>query len=53
MAGRVELCVLDDSYHVVTLDRQRGYVADRTSSFIERDVAETAQKVPFGEKAML
>ena len=34
MAGRVELCVLDDSYHVVTLDRQRGYVADRTRSFI-------------------
>jgi carboxylesterase len=53
MAGRVELCVLDDSYHVVTLDRQRGYVADRTCSFIERDVAETAQRVPFGEKAMV
>lgn len=53
LAGRVELCVLDDSYHVVTLDRQRGYVADRTSSFIERDVSETAQRVPFGEQAMV
>lgn len=51
MAGRVELCVLDDSYHVVTLDRQRGYVAERTSSFIERDVAEIAARAPFGEKA--
>lgn len=51
MAGRVELCVLDDSYHVVTLDRQRSYVAERTSSFIERDVADMAARVPFGEKA--
>jgi carboxylesterase len=53
MAGRVELCVLDDSYHVVTLDRQRSYVADRTLSFIERDVSETAQRWPRGEKAMV
>lgn len=53
LAGRVELCVLDDSYHVVTMDRQRSYVADRTSSFIERDVAETAQRIPFGGQAMV
>lgn len=53
MAGRVELCVLDDSYHVVTLDRQRSYVADRTLSFIERDITETAQRWPRGEKAMV
>lgn len=53
MAGRVELCVLDDSYHVVTLDRQRSYVADRTLSFIERDVAEVAQRWQRGEKAMV
>jgi carboxylesterase len=51
MAGRVELCVLDDSYHVVTLDKQRSYVAERTSSFIERDVAEQGQRVAFGARA--
>lgn len=51
MAGRVELCVLDDSYHVVTLDKQRGYVAERASSFIERDVAEQGQRVAYGERA--
>lgn len=44
MAGRVELCVLEDSYHVVTLDRQRNYVADRTLAFIDRDTMETANR---------
>ena len=33
LAGRVEMVVLEDSYHVVTLDRQRHVVMDRTRRF--------------------
>ena len=30
LAGNVDMVVLDDSYHVVTVDRQRHVVAERT-----------------------
>ena len=33
LAGRVETVVLDDSYHIITLDRQRHVVVERTSRF--------------------
>lgn len=36
LGGLVETCVLDDSYHIVTLDRQRSYVVDRTIEFTRR-----------------
>lgn len=36
LAGLVEMCVLDDSYHMVTLDRQRTFVVDRTVEFTSR-----------------
>lgn len=36
LAGTVEMCVLDDSYHMVTLDRQRVFVVDRTVDFARR-----------------
>lgn len=39
LGGLVEVCVLDDSYHMVTLDRQRGYVVDRTVEFASRVMA--------------
>ena len=39
MSGLVEVCVLEDSYHLVALDRQRGYVADRSIEFVDRVVA--------------
>ena len=39
MSGLVEVCVLEDSYHLVTLDRQRGYVADRSIEFADRVTA--------------
>jgi carboxylesterase len=47
LGGVVETVVLDDSYHMVTLDRQRGLVADRTIRFgrwltPEHDRAEAA-----------
>jgi len=38
LGGLVEVAVLDDSYHMVTLDRQRTYVVDRTVEFAQRVV---------------
>ena len=35
MAGLVELVVLEDSYHMITLDKQRQLVADRTVAFVQ------------------
>lgn len=34
LSGMVELVVLDDSYHIITLDRQRHLVVDRSVSFV-------------------
>ena len=34
LGGLIETVVLDDSYHIVTLDRQRQLVVDRTLEFI-------------------
>lgn len=36
MKGPVELVVLEDSYHLVTVDRQRTVVLDRTLGFAQR-----------------
>ena len=36
MQGRVDFVVLDDSYHLVTLDRQRTLVVERTLEFVSR-----------------
>lgn len=36
LGGVVEVTVLDDSYHMVTLDRQRALVVDRTIEFAGR-----------------
>jgi carboxylesterase len=35
LGGLVELVVLDDSYHIITLDRQRHLVVDRTVAFAQ------------------
>jgi carboxylesterase len=35
LAGMVEMVVLDDSYHIITLDRQRHLVVERTAAFAE------------------
>ena len=35
LAGNVDMVVLDDSYHVVTVDRQRHIVAERTVALAE------------------
>jgi len=42
LAGPVDLVVLEDSYHMVTVDRQRHVVLDRTVSFIARIAASVA-----------
>ena len=34
LGGLVECVVLDDSYHIITVDRQRGVVVERTADFI-------------------
>ncbi|HRN88067.1 alpha/beta fold hydrolase [Hyphomicrobium sp.] len=36
LGGPVDVTVLDDSYHMVTLDRQRSVVVDRTVDFVLR-----------------
>lgn len=47
LAGPVELCVLDDSYHIITVDRQRQMVIDRTVTFVQRvaDAVRREEKV--------
>jgi len=52
LGGMVEVCVLEDSFHLVTLDRQRGYVADRSIDFVDRVLSRVrpAQK-PIGVHA--
>lgn len=39
LGGRVECVVLEDSYHLVTVDRQRSFVARRCAEFVARVAA--------------
>lgn len=39
LGGPVDMTVLDDCYHIVTIDRQREVVADRTVGFVGRVAA--------------
>jgi carboxylesterase len=41
LPGAVDLVVLDDSYHMVTLDKQRHVVVEKTRAFIDRMTADT------------
>jgi len=36
LSGPVDLVVLEDSYHLITIDRQRGVVLERTLAFLAR-----------------
>ncbi len=40
LTGLVDLVVLEDSYHIVTVDRQRHLVVERTQAFADRVSAE-------------
>jgi carboxylesterase len=47
LAGRVETMVLEDSYHMVTLDRQRQLVVDRSNAFaatLTDDIQKAAER---------
>lgn len=39
LGGRVEALILDDSYHLVTVDRQRALVAKRAAAFVDEIAA--------------
>lgn len=49
LGGRVEMTVLEDSYHMITVDRQRQTVVDRTVQFVQALGAETAAVVAKAE----
>jgi carboxylesterase len=44
LAGPVEMTVLDDSYHMVTIDRQRNVVVDRAVEFAQRVTQQLEEK---------
>lgn len=44
LAGMVDMTVLDDSYHIVTVDKQRHVVVEQTTSFIGRVVDKLGAK---------
>jgi carboxylesterase len=45
--------VLDDSYHMVTVDRQRHIVLERTASFVSRIAASLAEGMRAKEPARI
>ncbi|WP_020085328.1 alpha/beta hydrolase [Hyphomicrobium zavarzinii] len=53
LAGPVDLVVLDDSYHMVTVDRQRHIVLERTASFVSRIAASLAEGMRAKEPARI
>ena len=50
LSGPTEMIVLEDSYHLVTLDRQRALVASRSTAFVarlsEEDIARDEANAP-------
>lgn len=50
LPGSVDLVVLEDSYHMVTLDKERQVVVERTKDFVARVVSglRTANELAFG-----
>lgn len=47
-SGRSELVVLDDSYHIITLDRQKNFVIEKSIAFI-KDIEKKNVGVPVTE----
>lgn len=53
LKGKVEMTVLEDSYHIITIDRQRHIVVEQTAAFIANTAmqhAESAAKAQFRAK---
>ena len=46
LAGLVEVCVLDDCYHMVTLDQQRHIVIDRVKEYATRLMTKQGEAAP-------
>jgi carboxylesterase len=46
LGGMVDMVVLDDSYHIVTVDRQRHVVIDRSVAFAHALIAKLGYKEP-------
>jgi carboxylesterase len=44
LSGKVEMVVLEDSYHMVTLDKERHVVVERARAFLDSIVGELAAK---------
>lgn len=44
LPGAIETVILDDSWHIVTIDRQRQLVADRSIEFVSRLVGRRGQR---------
>jgi carboxylesterase len=51
LGGLVETVVLDDSYHIVTVDKQRELVVEHTASFVARVGAKSAAAVAGGKRS--
>lgn len=45
LGGRVETLVLEDSYHLVTVDRQRGLVGRRAAAFVRTLISERSYQM--------
>jgi carboxylesterase len=43
--GKAELIVLEDSYHIITLDRQRQIVIDKSIDFIENNKVKNEKSI--------
>lgn len=48
LRGLVDMVTLDDSYHIVTVDRQRHLVADRTVNFVRQLAEQVASAARIG-----
>ena len=44
LGGSVDVTVLDDCYHIITIDKQRDIVAERTVAFVDRLAAAAAKR---------
>jgi carboxylesterase len=51
LGGMVHMTVLDDSYHIVTVDRQREVVVERTNAFVDWLTARQQKVLGRGEAA--
>jgi len=52
LAAPVDLVVLEDSYHMVTLDKERHVVVERTRSFVQHIAASVSATVASNAQAM-